>query len=94
MSKTAIFATKKSLFVDNLVGMILGQYPFLGTITLNDKKEYEINKREFYSSIGLLSKDQPMPDITIREYFEMGVGPKDNINEETIQEALKASNSQ
>lgn len=57
MSKTAIFATKKSLFVDNLVGMILGQYPFLGTITLNDKKEYEINKREFYSSIGLLSKD-------------------------------------
>jgi hypothetical protein len=40
MSKTAIFATKKSLFVDNLVGMILGQYPFLGTITLNDKKEY------------------------------------------------------
>jgi hypothetical protein len=35
-----------------------------------------------------------MPDITIREYFEMGVGPKDNINEETIQEALKASNSQ
>ena len=57
MSKTAIFATKKSLFVDNLVGMILGQYPFLGTITLNDKKEYEINNREFYSSIGLLSKD-------------------------------------
>lgn len=57
MSKTAIFATKKSLFVDNLIGMILGQYPYLGTITLNDKKEYQINKREFYSSIGLLSKD-------------------------------------
>jgi len=57
MSKNAIFATKKSLFVENIIGMILGQYPNLGTITLNDKKEYEINKRELYTSIGLLSKD-------------------------------------
>lgn len=45
MSTTAIVATKKSLFVDNLISMILGQYPYLGAITVNEKKEYEINQR-------------------------------------------------
>ena len=48
--------------------------------------------REFYRSVGFLSKDQPMPDITIRDYFDMGVGPKDNVNEQIIKEALKATN--
>jgi hypothetical protein len=40
MSTTAIFATKKSQFVDNIISMILGQFAFLGTIMVNEKKDY------------------------------------------------------